>query len=66
MCHSVEPQLPTPSSQHQVLRPNLKKANQYVLNVKHELTYMQEETYNSLYAQDWLHLVFCATQPVYS
>ena len=35
-------------SQRQVLRPNPKKANQYVLYVKHEITYMQDGTYISL------------------
>ena len=56
------------SSQGQVLHPNPKKANQYVLNVKHELTYMQGETYTSLdeHAQAWLHLILHAAQPIFS
>ena len=42
--NNVGLRLPTPSSQGWVLRPNPKKANQYVLNIKHELTYVQGET----------------------
>ena len=56
------------SSQCQVLRPNPKKANQYVLNVKHELTYMQGEAYSSLdeHAQAWLDLILRAAHPIFS
>lgn len=36
------------SSQGQVLCPNPNKANQYILNIKHEPTYVQGETYTSL------------------
>ena len=56
------------SSQHQALRPNPKKANQYVLNVKHELTYMQGKAYSSLdeHAQAWLDLILRAAHPIFS
>lgn len=30
-----------PSSQGQVLHPNLEKENQYIFNIKHKLTYVQ-------------------------
>jgi hypothetical protein len=58
---------PTLSSQGQVLYPNPKKANQYVLNIKHELTYVQGKTYTSLddHAQTSLHLILCIAQPIF-
>ena len=59
---------PTPSSQGQVLYPNPKKANQYVLNIKHELTYVQGKTYTSLddHTQAWLQLILHTAQPIFS
>jgi hypothetical protein len=48
ICHSVELRLPCLSNHGRVLHPNPKKANQYVLNIKHEFSYMQGETYTSL------------------
>ena len=46
-------------SEGEAISPNPKKVKQYVLDVKHELTYMQDETYNSLeeHAQVWLHMM---------
>lgn len=49
--NNVGLRLPTLYNQGQVLHPNLKKANQYVLNIKHGLTYVQGET------QTLLHVV---------
>ena len=66
--HSIGSRLVTPASQSQVLHINPKKANQYVLNVKHELTFVQGETYTSLlnHAQAWLHLILCTIRPIFS
>ena len=60
----VGSRLPTLSSQGQVLCPNPKKANQYVVNIKHELTYVQGDTYTSLdnHTQPWLHLILHIAQ----
>ena len=68
ICHSVGSRLPTSSSQGDVLHPNPKKANQYVLNVKHELSNVQSETYTSLdkHTQTWLHLILRVAQPIFS
>lgn len=54
--------------QCEVLCPNPKNANQYVINVKHELTCMQGGTYTSLdkRAQAWSHSIICAAQPIFS
>ena len=39
---------PTSFSQGQILYPSPKKANQYVINIKYELAYVQGEIYTSL------------------
>ena len=39
ICNSLGSRPPTLFNQGQVLHPNPKKANQYVLNIKHVLTY---------------------------
>ena len=46
--NSVGSRPPTSYGQGQVLIPNPRKATQCVLNIKHELPYMQDETYTSL------------------
>ena len=46
--HSVRLRLPTLSSQGEVLHLNPKKANQYVLIIKHEFTYTHCNTRTSL------------------
>lgn len=68
ICHNVGSRLPTSSSQGDVLHPNPKKANRYVLNVKHELNYMQGETYTSLDKQLELGytLILHVAQPIFS
>ena len=65
--HSIGWRLITLSSQGQVLRPNPKKANQYALNVKHELIFVQGKTCTSLdnHTQAWVHLILYAPQPIF-
>jgi hypothetical protein len=69
--NSVGSRIPAMFSQGQVLRPNTKKANHYVFNIKHELTSIcarRSETYTSLedHTQTWLHLTLRTTQPIFS
>ena len=56
ICQRARSRLLCLSCQHEILRPNPRKANQCVLIVKHKLTYMQGRTYTLLdkYAQAWL------------
>ena len=68
ICHNVGLRLPTSSSQGEILCPNPKMTNQYVLNVKYDLNYMQGETYTSLdeHARAWLHLILHVVLPIFS
>ena len=56
------------SSQGQVLRLNSKKAIQWILIIKQELTYVQGETYTLLvdHAQARLYFILRVAQPIFS
>ena len=69
MSKSVSSRPPTPLVEVGFFIPiPRRQIQQYVLDIKHELTYVPDETYTSLddHNQTWLQLIQCAPQPIFS
>ena len=68
MSKSVSSRPPTPLVEVGFFVPIPRRQIQYVLDIKHELTYVPDETYTSLddHNQTWLQLIQCAPQPIFS